>query len=1298
MAALLAALGTAVLPAWAATSSADSNITTVDTRGAQSGTLTGLVQANGTPLANAQVRIDGTTFTTSTAANGRFTLTTVPAGSGYLLKVSAAGFASKSVPGITVTAETTDLGTITLGTTAGPYWVIPLAPDVNPATTTVEQGGTAYRYYLMQNSAGKPQGGVAVSVQVAGGSPIPQAQDVSGYWPGQVAGTSDADGIVRIAIPSSALGAPGTLQTIQLSLSGQVQQTFKAQAVPRQYDQVWKQILGGGVSVGELLTAEADMSAESDLRHQMSNGTVVGETISRVRQAKLKAGVGFDVGASFAAKLEAGAGVSVGTTLSSTYTFAPNTTDSSQNAMKLYVDLGNVLSGLPGPASAFYNFADTTIAPSFLGPNLTDVEADVQAGLYADATLDLGLPLGKQTEIGVQGSASATADAIYGYEQTFGGAGESASVKGLAATVTADLSAQAGFTPAGADKPNKLAYSLFSVGLSAQQIVKDWTKQGQSAPYRTERIQQVSLQAGSQIPVVAWQQYDSGSLFQTHERDFTETVQVMNGNPLAAYSWSVYAGQQNFGVNLDLDLGVLGVNVQGELDQGAEAVNQRGTLWQTRYWPTESYPAVTTGLFPTQSWSSLLSQWGSYAAGPIGKGIQWIATTVNNAAGTVVHVTQQVGTETYNAVLSVGNGALADGSQVISSVSSSVSSFLGGHGLSSGPLGPRPMDATATNLVYGIGGVYRFQCTNSFDGAATLTISYSSGDVAGLNPADLRIYYLPDGTNRWQLVGGTVNLASNTVSATITNLGTYAAAPPLPTGDLQLVPSTNLLSADGASQMTITVTSLMLNTGNAATQQWAFTATATGVAILNQDADASTPGVQVYSTNGVITLKLLAPQGGTVAHVSLASVAGDALGSTAINLLDNTAPAAPTGVSVTAGQSRIWVSWQTNSEPDAAGYRVYYRLGQVGPPWDGTAAVEGAASPVMLTGTNWLVRGLLPGTNYFVAVSAVDTTGNESPLSTPIQATTTQAPPAPPTAVAARFGPDGTNILMWALSEDDGYNDRDVLRYDVFRAVLPGGSYVKVGEVPAGIGLYSGTNLSVAATQYVGYAVSAVASNGLSSALAMATRFTANGVGVDTDGDGIPDSWMIQYFGHPTGQASDQSFAWNDPAGDGLSNLQKYQLGISPLVWDNLHFIGCQYLADGRLSLSVFGQAGHNYTLLASTNLVDWVPILSFACTNGAMDVFDADVTNFSARFYRLAPPTAVSGLKLGLGSAQPVSSNGLDLVLFSLPGLEYRIDASSDLLNWMAVTNFVSTNATMHFLDSSATNYSQRFYRAVVP
>jgi len=54
--------------------------------------------------------------------------------------------------------------------------------------------------------------------------------------------------------------------------------------------------------------------------------------------------------------------------------------------------------------------------------------------------------------------------------------------------------------------------------------------------------------------------------------------------------------------------------------------------------------------------------------------------------------------------------------------------------------------------------------------------------------------------------------------------------------------------------------------------------------------------------------------------------------------------------------------------------------------------------------------------------------------------------------------------------------------------------------------------------------------------------------------------------------------------------------------------------------------------------------------------------------------------------------------VLFSLPGLEYRVDASGDLVNWTAVTNFISTNAVMYFQDASATNYNRRFYRAVVP
>jgi hypothetical protein len=111
--------------------------------------------------------------------------------------------------------------------------------------------------------------------------------------------------------------------------------------------------------------------------------------------------------------------------------------------------------------------------------------------------------------------------------------------------------------------------------------------------------------------------------------------------------------------------------------------------------------------------------------------------------------------------------------------------------------------------------------------------------------------------------------------------------------------------------MTVVVTNLLLNISKAATEHWIFTATAAGVSLLNPDLDETAAGVQVLSTNGVVTLLLSAPVGGTVACVNLASAVGGPLGSITINLLDNTPPATPTEISVTTGQSRVWVSWRT---------------------------------------------------------------------------------------------------------------------------------------------------------------------------------------------------------------------------------------------------------------------------------------------------------------------------------------------------------------------------------------------------
>jgi hypothetical protein len=52
----------------------------------------------------------------------------------------------------------------------------------------------------------------------------------------------------------------------------------------------------------------------------------------------------------------------------------------------------------------------------------------------------------------------------------------------------------------------------------------------------------------------------------------------------------------------------------------------------------------------------------------------------------------------------------------------------------------------------------------------------------------------------------------------------------------------------------------------------------------------------------------------------------------------------------------------------------------------------------------------------------------------------------------------------------------------------------------------------------------------------------------DTDGDGMPDLWMLHYFGHATAFASDHSLATDDADGDGMSNLQEFLAGTDPTL------------------------------------------------------------------------------------------------------------------------------------------------------
>jgi hypothetical protein len=84
----------------------------------------------------------------------------------------------------------------------------------------------------------------------------------------------------------------------------------------------------------------------------------------------------------------------------------------------------------------------------------------------------------------------------------------------------------------------------------------------------------------------------------------------------------------------------------------------------------------------------------------------------------------------------------------------------------------------------------------------------------------------------------------------------------------------------------------------------------------------------------------------------------------------------------------IHLRWNPNIEPDLSGYKIYYKKASPGPPYNGSAALEGD-SPIIVHAHQVLVGNIceftlsdLDGTQvYYFAVTAYDREGNESDYS-----------------------------------------------------------------------------------------------------------------------------------------------------------------------------------------------------------------------------------------------------------------------------------------------------------------------------
>ncbi|XID92816.1 glycoside hydrolase family 6 protein [Paenibacillaceae bacterium WGS1546] len=206
-----------------------------------------------------------------------------------------------------------------------------------------------------------------------------------------------------------------------------------------------------------------------------------------------------------------------------------------------------------------------------------------------------------------------------------------------------------------------------------------------------------------------------------------------------------------------------------------------------------------------------------------------------------------------------------------------------------------------------------------------------------------------------------------------------------------------------------------------------------------------------------------------------------------------TVPAAPTGLTATAGNAQATLSW--NASGGATGYNMK-RATTSGGPY--------ATIATGVTGTSYTNAGLTNGTTYYYVVSAANAAG-ESANSAPVSVTPSAGPtvPAAPTGLTATAG-DGQATLSWnASSGATGYN--------VKRATTSGGPYATVASGAPGTS-YTDAGLTNGVTYY--YVVSASNAAGESANSAQ--------VDVTPSGGGSPGGLVVQYKAADTNAADNQ--------------------------------------------------------------------------------------------------------------------------------------------------------------------------------
>ena len=151
-----------------------------------------------------------------------------------------------------------------------------------------------------------------------------------------------------------------------------------------------------------------------------------------------------------------------------------------------------------------------------------------------------------------------------------------------------------------------------------------------------------------------------------------------------------------------------------------------------------------------------------------------------------------------------------------------------------------------------------------------------------------------------------------------------------------------------------------------------------------------------------------------------------------------TVPGAPTGLTATAGNGQVALSWSAPAS-DGGSPITTYKL------YRGTVAGGESDTGITVTGTSYTNTGLTNGTTYYFVVSAVNAVG-EGGLSTEASATPGSVPSAPLGLSASPHKSKGI-VLTWSAPSSSG--GRTIIGYRIYRSTVSGSEVfiVSVGSV-----------------------------------------------------------------------------------------------------------------------------------------------------------------------------------------------------------------------------------------------------------